>query len=154
MLGDGPLMPECRELAKTLGLTGRVLFPGFCQPSEVPSYVAIADLFLLPSSETWGVAALEAASLGVRVVLSDEVGCHADLIQSEQLGVVVSAGSQGALTRAIASQLELPLDPATRAAGAAFMKENFAYDTVAKRLVDSISFRDSVYGQVTEGVVN
>ena len=36
MLGDGPLMPECRELAKTLGLTGRGFFPGFCQPCEVP----------------------------------------------------------------------------------------------------------------------
>lgn len=107
MLGDGPLRAKCQSLADELGVADRVLFPGFVQPDRVSEYLCASDVFVLPSSETWGVAPIEAVSLGVPVILSDGVGCHRDLVEGEACGTVVPAGCEEALTEAIGVRLRL-----------------------------------------------
>lgn len=142
MVGDGPLLAECREVAAALGIGDRVVFTGFCQPSEVPNYVAVASLFLLPSSETWGVAAIEACSLGVRLVLSDEVGCHPDVVRTDENGIVVKAGSEVALTEALEQHFAAPQQPSDESI--AFVLDDFAYDNLSMRSVGQISAQISI----------
>lgn len=138
MLGDGPLLAECKSLSEQLGLADRVRFPGFVQPKEVPRYLAVADAFVLPSSETWGVAAVEAISLGVPVILSDEVGCHPDLVRNRKCGVVVPAGCQSSLATAIHELLSDPIAPQLVRESTEFLTAEFAYDILAEKLVERL----------------
>ncbi len=138
MLGDGPLLEECRQTAERLGIADRVLLPGFCQPSDVPRYVATASVFVLPSSETWGVAAIEAVSLGVPAIVSDEVGCHPDLLRSAACGTVVQVGCRESLAEAISHHTRTPISSDVVLDSTPFITDEFAYDNLARRLCDGI----------------
>ena len=131
LLGDGPLMQECRNLVTSLGLDDRVIFKGFCQPEEVPGYLSLADAFVLPSSETWGVAVIEAAAMGIPVIVADEVGCHPDVVVNESCGSVVKSGSLDALAGAIHVHL-------TRHQTSEFPVERFSYPSLAQELTSTI----------------
>jgi glycosyltransferase involved in cell wall biosynthesis len=89
MIGDGPLMAQAQALARQLGCEDRICFPGFVEPTTVHRWMAVADLFVQPSSETWGVAPIEALACGVPVVLSSEIGCQADVVTDATVGTVV-----------------------------------------------------------------
>lgn len=106
IVGDGPLRAGLEELVDELGLTERVHFSGFLQPDEVLGWYAVASVFVLPSSETWGVVVIEALAAGVPVVVSDEVGCHPDVVGDPALGTVVPARSESALGEALWHQLK------------------------------------------------
>lgn len=109
IVGDGPLRPELEVLADQLGIRSRVHFAGFVQPREVLRWYALARVFVLPSSETWGVVVLESLAAGVPVIVSDEVGCVEDVVRDPALGTVVPARSQEALRDAL--QRELHREP-------------------------------------------
>jgi len=51
----------------------------------MPVVYRLGDLFVLPSAygETWGLAVNEAMSCGRPVVVSDRVGCAADLVDPD-----------------------------------------------------------------------
>jgi N-acetyl-alpha-D-glucosaminyl L-malate synthase BshA len=67
MVGDGPERPRARVRADELGVGDRVLFLG--KHASVDELLACADLFVLPSSsESFGLAALEAMACGAPVV--------------------------------------------------------------------------------------
>ncbi|HEX7004180.1 MAG TPA: N-acetyl-alpha-D-glucosaminyl L-malate synthase BshA [Trueperaceae bacterium] len=73
MIGDGPDRPVALQLARDLSVADRVTFLGSFP--RVEKLLALADLFLLPSSrESFGLAALEAMSSGVPVVGSASGG--------------------------------------------------------------------------------
>jgi glycosyltransferase involved in cell wall biosynthesis len=79
LVGDGELRQELQSDVSRLRIEDRVRFRGFLQPDEVLKAYRDADVFVMPSSETWGVAPIEAAASGLRVIVSDEVGCAEDL---------------------------------------------------------------------------
>lgn len=67
LVGDGPDIGLARELAGKLELTEKVIFLG--RQDNVVPVLSVSDLFLLPStSESFGLAALEALSCGVSVI--------------------------------------------------------------------------------------
>ena len=134
MLGDGPLVPRCQELIAELGISDRVRMPGFCQPQQVPKYLSVSTAFVLPSSETWGVAAIEAVAMGIPTILSDEVGCHPDLIIDERYGAVVRAGCLEALAKAVGEKLDRPRS----SVNSNQIVDSFSYHQVAERLVEGI----------------
>ena len=59
-----------------------VTFWGFQNQTELPSFYAAADIFVLPSGygETWGLVVNEAMCHGKPVIVSDLVGCGSDLV--------------------------------------------------------------------------
>jgi glycosyltransferase involved in cell wall biosynthesis len=58
-----------------------VHFYGFRQIEENPTFYALADAFILPSSwEEWGLVVNEAMCCGLPVVVSNTVGCAEDLV--------------------------------------------------------------------------
>ncbi len=147
MLGDGPLLPTCRMLVKDLGVADRALLPGFCQPEEVPRYLSVSSAFVLPSSETWGVAAIEAVAMGVPVILSNQVGCHTDLIQHINTGMVVPIDSVNAL--ADAATYYLNQSPQKILQRPAAQTEELFYAKISDRLVDGIQKLIQADGHVT-----
>jgi glycosyltransferase involved in cell wall biosynthesis len=80
-----------------------VHFAGFLNQGELPEAYAAADVFVLPSRlhETWGLVVNEAMNFALPVVVSDKVGCAADLVRNGANGFVVEHDVTGALAQAI-----------------------------------------------------
>lgn len=83
LVGDGPLKGQIVEQVEQLGLTEKILLPGFKQYGELPVYYGLARAFILASvSETWGLVVNEAMSAGLPVLVSERCGCAHDLVKS------------------------------------------------------------------------
>lgn len=72
LAGAGLNEPAYRSLAATLGITDRLHLLGPVGPEDIADLCAAAELFVMPSTrETFGLAAVEAAMVGVPQVVSD-----------------------------------------------------------------------------------
>jgi glycosyltransferase involved in cell wall biosynthesis len=70
--GGGVNEEEYRALAATLGVADRLHLLGEIEPQDIPDLYAAADAFVFPSTwETFGLAAFEAAMVGVPLVVGD-----------------------------------------------------------------------------------
>lgn len=100
-VGDGPMQAPLAAEAARLGLS-RVRFAGFAGQDRLPAFYAMADVFVLPSEwEPWGLVVNEAMSCGLPVIVSDRVGCGADLVRDGETGLVVPVGNADALAAAL-----------------------------------------------------
>ena len=104
-VGAGHLEGELRARAADVP---NVFFAPFQNQSRMPRTYAAADLFVLPSygaGETWGLAINEALCLARPVIVSDHVGCAADLVEPGRNGLVFPAGNVHALAAALREAL-------------------------------------------------
>lgn len=73
MVGDGPERRNAEELSRKLGISQSVRFLG--KQDAIEEILSVSDLFLMPSSsESFGLAALEAMACSVPVVSSNTGG--------------------------------------------------------------------------------
>ncbi|RYF71324.1 MAG: glycosyltransferase [Cytophagaceae bacterium] len=87
LLGEGDQKAALQQQVGTLGLADRVSFLPGCNWQEVPRFLALADVLVLPSQlEPWGLVVNEAMACGLPVLVSDRCGCVADLVQEGQNG--------------------------------------------------------------------
>lgn len=101
MVGAGEMDAELRELAASMP-ADTVVFGGFVNQAALPEVYAASDVFVLPArDETWGLVVNEVMCAGVPVVVSEEVGCVADLVRDGVNGFLVPPGDVAALTRAL-----------------------------------------------------
>ncbi|WP_341720192.1 glycosyltransferase family 4 protein [Micromonospora sp. FIMYZ51] len=78
IVGNGPTRSIVDHAAAA---DPRIRVLGALPQEELGPVYAAADLFVLPSrSEAWGLVVAEAQANGVRVAVSDVVGCHPDLV--------------------------------------------------------------------------
>jgi glycosyltransferase involved in cell wall biosynthesis len=99
LVGEGPLETELRELAAELGIQQHVLFLGYRQ--DIPEVLRTYDAFVLPSiSEGLCLALLEAMASGVPVIAS-RVGGIPEILNSPDLGMMVSPSSVEELASAM-----------------------------------------------------
>ncbi|MEH1922829.1 glycosyltransferase family 4 protein [Nostoc sp.] len=105
-VGDGELREEFEERVK-LQLSERAIFVGFKNQSELGEYYTMADTLILPSQngETWGLVVNEALQFGLRVIVSDKVGCAKDLITNIKHGWIFSCSDTLQLTRIISQAI-------------------------------------------------
>lgn len=102
-VGSGELEDELRNQAQKSG-NPHIYFAPFQNQSQMPRTYATGDVMVLPSygsGETWGLAVNEAMCLARPVIVSDHVGCTADLVISDKTGLIFSAGDIDALTRCL-----------------------------------------------------
>jgi glycosyltransferase involved in cell wall biosynthesis len=73
--GAGDAVQAAMALAEDMGLGDRVIFTGFLNGSDVERVFRAADLYVMPSvSDPFGIAALEALSYDVPVLISKQSG--------------------------------------------------------------------------------
>lgn len=72
MIGDGPLLPNIKEIVHMIGLTDVFYFPGWLIGPDLPKVLAGIDIMLNPSlrawSETFCIANIEAMAMGIPLV--------------------------------------------------------------------------------------
>ena len=91
-VGDGNLRTELEAQAKATGWNS-IRFLGFRNQSEMPAMYDLCNIFVLPSSfEPWGLAINEVMNAGKAVVVSDQVGCVADLVMKGENGCIFPVG--------------------------------------------------------------
>ncbi len=109
LAGDGPERGDLQAEARSLGISDRVVFPGYVPYPDLPALYAVADLFVHPAAEErWGVSVEEALACGLPAVASERVGASRDLIEPGANGYRYPAGNVEALGRALESALALP----------------------------------------------
>jgi glycosyltransferase involved in cell wall biosynthesis len=75
MAGSGDLLGATMMKARELGVSDRVVFPGFLRGRDVDRVYRMADVYVMPSvSEPFGLVALEAISHGVPTIVSRQSG--------------------------------------------------------------------------------
>jgi glycosyltransferase involved in cell wall biosynthesis len=105
-VGSGRLETELRSRA--MG-HNNIFFAPFQNQSLMPRTYAIADVFVLPSqgkSETWGLAVNEAMCMAKPIIVSDHVGCAANLVNPGENGWIFPAGDVTALTECLQDALQ------------------------------------------------
>lgn len=107
-LGTGELMDEVsKALAPKLGY--KFIAPGFVNQTALGEYFRAADVFVLPSRyDTWGLVVNEAMHFGLPCIVSDMVGCRADLVSDGETGSIYNHTSFESLAEAMRTYLEDP----------------------------------------------
>ncbi len=91
IVGDGEERAELENRSKEAG-PGNIRFLGFRNQRELPRFYDLCNVFVLVSvNETWGLVINEVMNAARPVIVSDQVGCHKDLVQNGVNGYVVKA---------------------------------------------------------------
>lgn len=89
LIGDGPLLPALKDLARNLNIYEKVIF--FGKSTDVSSALKDVSVFVLPShSEGISNALLEAMAMGIPVVATN-VGGNPDVVVNGETGLLVEA---------------------------------------------------------------
>lgn len=133
VVGGGPLKAAVEQLAAPHG--DRVRLVGQQPLPTIPTWLAAADLLVLPSrAEGTPNVVLEALASGRRVV-GTRVGGVPDLLTHPDLGTLVEPRDPAALARAVATALQTPYDPSETASRGA----RGGWATSAARLRDVLA---------------
>lgn len=90
MVGDGPELSAVRHRAKQLEVLDQTIFVG--KQARIADYLAVADVFLLPSQEeSFGLAALEAQACEVPVVAT-RIGGIPEVVTDGETGFLSNIG--------------------------------------------------------------
>ncbi|MBH8555372.1 glycosyltransferase [Nostocaceae cyanobacterium CENA357] len=85
VIGRGDDQPRLAQLAKDLGVSDRVVFAGFVPTEALIAHYRLADAYIMPSQEGFGIVYLEAMACGLPVLSGDDDG-SADPLQDGKLG--------------------------------------------------------------------
>jgi len=94
-VGNGILEINLKSQISNLK-SDNIHFIDFQNQTQMPVIYQACDLFCLPSkgpAETWGLAVNEAMACGKAILVSDQVGCAADLIKPGENGFIFKSGN-------------------------------------------------------------
>ena len=147
--GEGPQLDELRGLARDLGISAQVVFPGFLSQEKLRALYAESHLFLHPSElgtngDQEGVpnAMLEAMASGLPVLATKHGGIP-EAVEDGVSGLLVAERDHTALSGAM---LALARDPACFAAmsAAARARVTAEFDLAAQARVLEGCYREAI----------
>jgi phosphatidyl-myo-inositol dimannoside synthase len=107
IIGDGDQREELRWLAATCGLTDRITFAGEVPQEQVPRYLALAELFVMPNrrlangeEDGFGLVFLEANACGLPVIGGRAGGVPEAVVHGET-GLLVDGTSTSDVAAAV-----------------------------------------------------
>jgi glycosyltransferase involved in cell wall biosynthesis len=140
IVGDGPERGPLEDLARRLGVTGRVRFRGKISTAALEESYARASVTVLPAvldgrgdTEGLGVVLLEAMTYGTPVVAS-RIGGIPDIVEDGVSGLLVPPGDEVALAEALRRVVTDPhLAARLGAAGRDRVRTEFSWDAISTR---------------------
>ena len=102
LVGEGVLRARLEAMAKELSITASVHFIGWRPREEIPSWMAAADVLVVPSKgldgwqEAQGLVIVEAMSVGT-VVVASRIGGIPDMVSDGETGYLYEPDGEGAL---------------------------------------------------------
>lgn len=140
IVGNGNQKSELVEWIK-INKVNYVHIFDFVQKDTIPYFYAVADIFVLPSTEeVWGLVLNEAMACGLPVVSTNKVGASVDLIQNGINGFVVEPKNEAQLCESIN---KIIMDPILMNRMGTFSKniiKDFTIKNASKAFLDSINF--------------
>lgn len=85
VIGRGDDQPRLAQLAADLGVANQVIFAGFVPDEALIDHYRLADVYVMPSKEGFGIVYLEAMACGIPVIAGDDDG-SADPLQDGRVG--------------------------------------------------------------------
>lgn len=85
VIGRGDDQPRLAALAEEMGVRDRVVFAGFVPTEALVAHYRLADAYVMPSQEGFGIVYLEAMACGLPVLSGNQDG-SADPLQDGRLG--------------------------------------------------------------------
>src|SRR5271165_840956 len=108
IIGDGEERAAIERRIQDSGVSS-IRMLGFRNQSELPRFFDLSDVFILPSiHEPWGLIVNEVMNAARAVVLSDDVGCHSDLVEDGRNGFIFPARNVDALSAVLRRFVEDP----------------------------------------------
>ena len=104
VLGNGPLEPELRQQAASLGIAADLAFPGYVE-NPLPWFRHAAAFVLSSQYEGFGNVLVEAMGCGLPVIATDCPHGPAEILDSGRFGILVPPGDPAALAAAMALPL-------------------------------------------------
>jgi glycosyltransferase involved in cell wall biosynthesis len=110
-VGDG--LPALQAQAQQIGVSNRVIFPGWVEPEEAPIYLAAADAVINPYRDTLINRAkcagkVVAAMVAGKAVITSRVGENLAYIEDGQSGLLTEPGEASDLAQALRAVLSHP----------------------------------------------
>jgi glycosyltransferase involved in cell wall biosynthesis len=101
ILGDGELRAQLENLTQQLGLERDILFAGFRQVDELPTFYGTAGAFIhVSTTEQWGLVVNEAMASGLPVAVSTRCGCAEVLVEDGHTGYLLDPFDENDICRA------------------------------------------------------
>lgn len=85
VVGRGDDQPRLAQMAKDLGVEEQVVFAGFVPDAALVEHYRLADAYVMPSKEGFGIVYLEAMACGIPTLSGNDDG-SADPLQDGRLG--------------------------------------------------------------------
>ncbi|PRA14443.1 MULTISPECIES: glycosyltransferase family 4 protein [Pseudomonas] len=141
-VGDGPTMPEVKNLVSELGLEDRFYFAGAC--SDVSERLSKSDVFCLISNwEGLPLTVLEAMRTGLPVIAS-RVGGVPEAVAQQETGILVDKHDHDGLVSALSTLIgSRDLRSKMGGMGRTRFLSNFTFELMLQRTI-------SVYSDVTK----
>jgi glycosyltransferase involved in cell wall biosynthesis len=135
--GDGPLRGPLEDLARQLGISGRVDFLGQIPQATVPTVLRSFDIFAaLSLRESFGVAVLEASACGIPVVASNVDGLP-EVVEDGVTGFLVPPADPSAAAAMLAWLLgNKSAREEMGVAGRSFVLKRYEWERTARTMDD------------------
>ncbi len=144
LVGEGSLRSRMQQSAVAHGIDS-IHFMGFQSREDIAKFYAMADFLVLPShKETWGMVVNEALCFSLPVIVSDQVGSGADLVNNGINGYIFPAGDVSALAGHMSDLMDLPAEDRLKMGGRSYELINaWSNRDIASVLVDYCQSHDS-----------
>ena len=145
LAGSGPERERFEEMARDVGVLDQMSFRGHCSQEELVELYVAGDVFTLPSrKEPSGNVINEAMTVGLPVVISDQIGC--DCVTDGQTGYVFRSEDIRSYANALnqlVSDVQLRADMGKKAAinirkGFSIQYEAFQFAIAVQKTLNSL----------------
>ncbi len=140
LVGEGPYRAHLEKLVKDLQIADSITFIGRIQYRELPRYICVGDIFVMPSRsrlaglevEGLGIVYLEASSCGLPVIAGKSGGAP-DAVLEGVTGITVDGTSVKEVASSVIALLNQPeKSRAMGGAGRKWIHDNWRWDIWAK----------------------
>jgi glycosyltransferase involved in cell wall biosynthesis len=144
LVGDGPLRAEIEARIARLGVQDYVEIIGWASNSQVRQHILASRAMVLPSfAEGLPVVVMEALALG-RPVISTYIAGNPELIEPGVCGWLVPPGSVEALTQAMRTALQLPVEKLEQMGSIGAQRAAQRHDAAIEAGKLAVLFRSSI----------